>query len=475
MKTHRLAALLAYLVCATTALILASPAQAQAAPAAPAAPAATAGVKATYAGAVDESAARADGLVHLDTPTTISRLQALHVNTYVYLVWNRSTQWPDLVNEFMPAAQAAGIRVWVYLTPPSEGAPVPYGSDYVTWSKQIASLRASYPNLTGLAIDDFDGNVSTFTPAYLDSMRAAATAISPGLEFYATVYKSQMTASFASTYNPHLDGYIFPFRDEPTQNTIWTATVATQVDSYVATAGTKKVFLMPYASALYAANWYPPDVNYVAAITSVGIQKMNAGKIAGVVEYGLNLKPGGSNGAANWAHTGTGSVQLYVPPNKATSTGAWASANTVVTLNPGSTTCTVVAWYRKSRPAGSPAGYHQLRINVNGAGVWSRDISLDGTSWYTTGPQNLAPHLTNGSGTVSFLLYEAGGVSNYEVRAAFDDLQFSGCSVANPTIESTDGWYFTRSTNAQWVFAAVTRYSADYSSEVHQAVAALFQ
>lgn len=451
----------------TTATLSGAPA-----PSAEAAP--IVGTKASYATPVMEATPRADGLVHLDTSSTISRLQDMNANTYVYLVWNDETQWPDLVNEFLPAAQAADITVWVYLTPPSEGAPTPYGSDYVKWAKKVAELRSSYPNVTGLAIDDFDHNTSTFTPAYLNSMRAAADAVSPGLEIYATVYKPAMTSSFATKYNGALDGYIFPFRDDPTGNTVWTGNASSQVDSYVATAGANKVFLMPYAGSIWASRWYPPDVNYVAAVTQVGMDKMAAGKIAGVVEYALPLTPGVSNGATNWAHTGKGSVQLYVPAARKTATNSWAAANATVKMNPGSTKCTVNSWYKKTVTAGTTPGYHELRINMNSAPVWSRDVSLDGTSWYTTGPQNLAPHMVNGSGTLSYVIHEKLGVSNYEMRASFDDLTFSGCSIVDPTLESNEGWWSTRSANAVWVFAAVTKYSADYSSEVLQVVADLY-
>lgn len=66
----------------------------------------------------------------------------------------------------MPAAEAAGIDVMVYLVPPSEcqqsGEPHrdgrcsrPYGLDFVAWATAIAELSVTHPNVIGWAIDDF--------------------------------------------------------------------------------------------------------------------------------------------------------------------------------------------------------------------------------------------------------------------------------------------------------------------------------
>jgi hypothetical protein len=439
----------------------------------PAAASPVPGTKGSYAAPVKEPAPRADGKIHIDTAATISRLQAMNANTYAYLVWTDPTQWPDFVNEFMPAAQAAGINVWIYLTPPSEGGTAQWGTDYVQAAEDIATVRASYSHLKAMAIDDFNANTGTFAPSYLASMHTAANAVTSGLDIYATVYYSAMTSSFASTYNPQINGYIFPFRDEPNTNTQWVASASSQVDTYASIAGAGRVFLMPYASKLSSAV-FPPDVNYVSAVTSVGIAKMNAGTIAGVIEYALPLTPGAGNGATNRAHTGVGSIRVTVPPNKQTSAGQWASANTTVTLDAGSSSCSIVAYNSDNIALNVTPGYHFKRIGINSHVAWERDVSTDGTGWYTNSPANLTPYLVNGSGTLSLLVYEKKGVYNYQLDVSFDDITLTGCHIANSTMESPTGWWFSRSAGTNWVCASVTRYDADYSSAVLDAVAALY-
>lgn len=434
------------------------------APTAAAAP--VAGTRATYAGEVTG----ADG--GIDSAATINRVKAMNANTYVYLVW-RAQEWTDFVNEFMPAAQAAGIKVWVYVTPPTEGSPPPYGSDYVTWAREIARVRTSYPNLTAWAIDDFNANTSKFTPAYLQQMRDAANAVSPGLDLYATVYYSALTAGFVDTYGPKLDGFIFPFRDEPYTNTMWTASATAQLNTVITNAArtADKVFLMPYASKLSSAV-VPPDVNYVKAVTQVGITAMNQGRIPGIVQYNLPLTPGKGNGDTNRAHTGSGALRFEVEPNTATSAGSFAAASTTVTLNAGSSSCSMVAFNTDTAPDGGTAGYHFKQALANGNLLWERDVATDGTGWYTNSPRDITPYLVNGSATLTFRLYDKKGVSNYGLDVSFDDIALTGCHISNSTFESPSGWTFTRS--GGWVFGSVHRFDADYSSAVHGAVAALF-
>src|SRR5262249_52523375 len=99
----------------------------------------------TIGGAVRESRPRADGYRHIDTPRLIHQLKQEGLNTYTYGIWDAPTDWSDLVNEFAPAADRAGIKIWVYLVPPSEcfydPVPVkngrcswPYREDYVAWA-----------------------------------------------------------------------------------------------------------------------------------------------------------------------------------------------------------------------------------------------------------------------------------------------------------------------------------------------------
>ena len=114
---------------------------------------------ADYNSELREATARADGIKHVDTPRLIQKLVAGNIKTYAFLVWHQPTDWDDFRLEFLSAAQAAGLNVWLYLTPPTENSPptgyVPYGTNYLTWATETAKLAQQYPVLTALAIDDF--------------------------------------------------------------------------------------------------------------------------------------------------------------------------------------------------------------------------------------------------------------------------------------------------------------------------------
>ncbi|GAA3105478.1 hypothetical protein GCM10020001_023800 [Nonomuraea salmonea] len=140
---------------------------------------------------IREEQPRADGIRHTDTKAIIAGLKAINANTYVYPMAGDDVQWTDLRDEFLPAAAAAGIDVWVLVYSPSQAGccvSKPFRHDYVAWSREIAKLAASHPNLTGWTVDDYAYDLRTFTPAYLRQMRAAAEAISPDLRFVPTVY-----------------------------------------------------------------------------------------------------------------------------------------------------------------------------------------------------------------------------------------------------------------------------------------------
>jgi len=171
------------------------------------------GIMSDYSGVIR----RGDG--HIDTTALISRLQTANIKTYMYLIYGSTpaNDWTDFCNEFMPAAQSAGIDVYVYLVPPTEGGPsAPYNTyntsqDYVAWSQAIATQATYYSHLIGFVIDDFTVNLAYFTPLTLDSMMTAAHNICPRLSLQIIAYYPGLQSKFFTAYADHIDGVIFPY------------------------------------------------------------------------------------------------------------------------------------------------------------------------------------------------------------------------------------------------------------------------
>jgi hypothetical protein len=181
-------------------------------------------IYADYDSELREATARADGIKHVDSPALIQKLRAGNIKTYAYLVWHQKTDWDDFRLEFLPAAQAAGIDVWLYLTPPSENHPpssyVPYGSNYDAWATNTAVLAQQYPVLKALAMDDFNGNEDLFTPSYVSNMMSAAHAWCSNLIFVPVNYDlshdpgaptRNISPAFANAYGPYIGGVILPY------------------------------------------------------------------------------------------------------------------------------------------------------------------------------------------------------------------------------------------------------------------------
>jgi hypothetical protein len=154
-----------------------------------------------------------DGRVDVDA--MVKRLKELGVNTYYWLVSPWST-WDDL-KLFLPKANKAGIDVWVYLVPPSESPPggvPPFRLDYVAWSEGIARLSREHPNLTAWVIDDFYGNRSFFTPAYLREIRARSKAVNPRLAFLPLMYFPELQPKFLEDYRTVIDGAVVAYLED---------------------------------------------------------------------------------------------------------------------------------------------------------------------------------------------------------------------------------------------------------------------
>jgi hypothetical protein len=453
-------------IAVTTMLSLAVTPRAQASPL---------GVRASYATPVR----RADG--HVDSPATVARLQAMNANTYAFLVLG-PYDWDDLRGEFAPAAQAAGIDVWVYLVPPSEcpggttcADYAPYRKDYAAWARAIGQLSLTYPVVRAWAIDDFNHNATFFTARYTSQIRAAGRAVQPTLELYPVVYHGAITQSFVDAYAPGFDAVIMPYRDDPYRNTLWTGTLRSQLDTASAQLARRgrQLILMPYVLRLSLTR-VPPDVEYVREVTAVGLEYTRAGRIAGVVQYALNLSPGRPQADdPPVSHgTGRGALMLTVMDNQATSAGDWAAARATIRLDPGSTSCRLSLWHTDDRTTTAPTGYHVKQALVAGTVVWQRDVASEGTDWYTASTVDVTARLVDGAAALVIRLYELNGVSNYGVTARIDDIQLTGCSTANPGFETTGGWTYTRSGGR--VLAGQHTHDPEYSTTVYDTVAALY-
>jgi hypothetical protein len=426
---------------------------------------------------------------HVNSRATIARLRALHADTHMFAVHNRR-DWNDLRRDFAPAAQAAGIKVWVNLLPPSGCAKddpncakySPFKKRYDRWARAIARLSTRYPVVTGWAIDDFANadNRSLLTPKYLKDIREQTRSIQPALEFYPVVYSTFLTDSFVRRYAPVIDAVIMPYRDDPYRNTLFTGSLTRQLDDAVTTLAEhdRKLILMVYALNLKNTQ-IAPDVDYVRRITTIGMQYMRAGRIAGVVQYGLPLTPGRpGRGDRNYSHdSGNGALMLTVRAEQRTSAQDSAGAHGALRLHPGATSCRLRLWHRDNRGRRSgKTGYHVKRVRVNGFVKWARDVFEDDTGWHSTAltlsPQEFADH---GAAGLTLELYEQRGVSDLHVRTSFDDVTLTGCYVtgpSEPSFETIGGWQYSRSGGP--VLAGQHIYDPEYSTTVFDLVAQMY-
>jgi len=167
-------------------------------------------------GDYDAEPRTADGRV--DLPRLLEQIQTAHMNMYDWLIWHAPTDWEDL-QRFLPLAQAAGIKVWVTLAPPTEsGGGMPYSEpfrlDFVRWADEIGRLSEQYDNLAALVIDDFlsGANETLFTPHYITQVVDTLRAHNPRVAFLPVIYiNTAEDEAFWETYLPLIDGVVFPY------------------------------------------------------------------------------------------------------------------------------------------------------------------------------------------------------------------------------------------------------------------------
>lgn len=224
-------------------------------------------------GTYDAEPRKPDGRVDIDR--LVAELAAIHANTYNFLVWRATNDWDDL-KLFLPKAREINLRVWVTLVPPSESPPharsysEPFRLDYERWAVEIAKLSVQEPALVAWSIDDFSHNQTTYTPAYMESIRRQARAINPKLAFVPCLYYSHVTPKLAQKYQPYVDGILFPYRHEAGKRNLSEWDTLEQELRVVRErfGGKVPVFIDVYATRHSQLNDSTPE--YVEAVMQIG-------------------------------------------------------------------------------------------------------------------------------------------------------------------------------------------------------------
>jgi hypothetical protein len=401
---------------------------------------------ANYAGTLRESTPRADGINHVDTPRMIQRLKQLHITTYWFLVWYTPTEWQDFVTEFEPAAEKAGINVYLYLVGPSECKPVcsaPYNTDFVAWGHAIGALSRDHPNIKGWAIDDFIYNTTLFTPQYVKSFVDAGHAENPNLKFYSQVYQNNLTPQFVQDYTPVVDGYVLAFRDDPYHNTQVTSSLSGQLDSDVSMVRSygKDLVLMTYAGNL-SGTAMPPSRSYVDTVTRIGLSYLRAGKLAGLVQYVLSLDDQQESAASyNHAHSGNGALSLL--DYQSDTNGGYAQAAETVRVSPA--TNYGVDFYAGLHFGGNlTTGTQQLQLLIDGTVVWQVNPATLPIGSYVAEHVDLTAALQGKkTATLAFRLATITAAHSFYAGALIDDVTPSGFTAPNPGFEKRADWALT--------------------------------
>ncbi|MEV5764857.1 hypothetical protein AB0L34_09820 [Micromonospora sp. NPDC052213] len=406
-----------------------------------------------------ESRPRADGYRHIDTPALIAKLRELHVNTYLFGIWDSPTDWDDLCEEFLPAAAEVGIDVWPYLVPPSETnengrASRPHLTDYLAWTRAVAEASVRYPNLTAWAIDDFEFEVNAqlFTPDYMAKMQQLQREINPDLGFFTCVYyRVALNDAFLDKYASHIDGVIYPFLDGPNNNTQDASSVQRSLDAVLAKTGPRglDLVLLVYAGRFLAAQ-LGPNETYVREVVDAGLRYAAEGRIAGVIAYGTQLDDAPTLSSDNKAMYGVGRLSLALPSEIPVPAGAWAQASQVIHPDPDAARYELSFWHFDEFSASTPGkGRIVKEILVDDEVAWSCDIHhepwplwIQGNS--LQGPIDLTALLAGkATATLAIRLRTLEDVTNARVDVGFDHLESIGFALTNPGFEEPNGWELT--------------------------------
>lgn len=452
------------------------------------------GIRATLVGGntigamLRESGPRADGYRHIDTPALVARLQELGVDTYLYGIWDSPTDFADLREEFLPAAAAAGIDVWLYIVPPSETrdhgrGSRPYLTDYVAWARAIAELSLEHRNLKAWAIDDFEdiGNVDLFTPEYIAEMRRTQDAINPALGFLTCAYHGAATSDdFLDRFGPYLDGIIHPFLDGFHANTQVASTVVPYLEEIRAKTAPRGlgVILLVYSGRFLDAPLAPTE-DYVAAAVAAGLGEAAAGRIEGVVAYGTQLDDAPTPATDNRAMYGRGRLAFCVPNAVDTPAGTYVEASQVVTVDPAAPRHELSFWRLAAMPRSHVDGKHLLQVLLDGELVFSLDVADQSWPLWTQGealqgPVDVTAQLRGKStATLAFRLTEAAAGNGAAVDVGVDHVETIGFTVANPGFETPDSWHFDATHPA--MLGCIDIFVPDRPARIFEAVQRLYR
>jgi hypothetical protein len=338
-------------------------------------------------------------------------------------------------------------------------------------------LSRRQPAVIGWAIDDFlnSPNPRTFTPAYLASIRAAAAAINPTLEFWTAVYYSQAIADRQiAAVAPYLTGLMYAYRD-PGANTQDSALVASHLADVLDHAGRYglKVILVVYAGRLSSA-MASPSAAYVGAVLDAARPFLLSGRISGVVSYGTPLAPTLAINAEDRALSGRSWLSLSMTASAKIPAGtcAWASQTMTVTRATSRTLTFSAATAWRGIPTAA-AGALVLEVRVGGTTVWQGDPGAGVLYTYTRHTVPLTNAAGSGSGVgVDFRLCTTQTTVLPGVDVAIDGVSSTGLEVRDGGFETGGGWSLSPAGGPAQ--AMIQHWSADEPSRVAEVVAAAF-
>ena len=399
------------------------------------------GMIADYSANLREAIPRADGIRHTDTHGLIEKLQELHATTFFYLLESTHAEWDDFRNEFVPAAQQAGIDVWAYLVPPSECCAQPFGTDYIRWATELATLSTRYPNVKGFAIDDFQWNLDFFTPEFTGRMVQAAKAVNPSLLFFPQVYWKRSTdASFLDAYTPWIDGLIMAYRDDPYTNTYRSDSFSQQIaqSEEMLAARHKALVLMVYCHPL-GRNPLPPPADYISKLVGAGMRDMQAGKLYGVVTYVLDKGDQPAPPSLNQSHSGSGRATFLIA-GPLPDVGKSGEISRAISVDPAARGYALSFWHTEFFTR-APVGFYSQQVLLDDQVVWEQDIAQGPPRQWRKERVNVA-HALAGKKTASlrFRVVSKQPVQNLELSVGFDDIEAEGFRVEDPGFENQTGW-----------------------------------